>query len=215
MLENIDSSCIPNRWNSTHASNTPRWNASWDELFSWNHMEWVAHLLEACRHRLKGHWCWRTLTFQCISYSILILDGWWSRWWFSNSNIALLSHGSSSMCRSQNPLIKHSKKISSEKTFIKFHLSGLFLLGSYESKIWDHILEPSHKDEMFTGNPRVTPEVTRDVCLLARLMAANLYFAQIEDLMFEVKITIYLFIFNFFCMISFLSFSFMTPDTAM
>jgi phosphoenolpyruvate carboxylase len=36
------------------------------------------------------------------------------------------------------------------------------------------------------GNPRVTPEVTRDVCLLARLMTANLYFAQIEDLMFEV-----------------------------
>lgn len=38
-----------------------------------------------------------------------------------------------------------------------------------------------------SGNPRVTPEVTRDVCLLARLMAANLYFAQIEDLMFEVE----------------------------
>jgi hypothetical protein len=37
------------------------------------------------------------------------------------------------------------------------------------------------------GNPRVTPEVTRDVCLLARMMAANLYYAQIEDLMFEVK----------------------------
>ena len=38
-----------------------------------------------------------------------------------------------------------------------------------------------------SGNPRVTPDVTRDVCLLARLMAANLYFAQIEDLMFEVE----------------------------
>lgn len=37
------------------------------------------------------------------------------------------------------------------------------------------------------GNPRVTPEVTRDVCLLARMMAANLYFSQIEDLMFEVS----------------------------
>ncbi|KAJ3686333.1 hypothetical protein LUZ61_015497 [Rhynchospora tenuis] len=37
------------------------------------------------------------------------------------------------------------------------------------------------------GNPRVTPEVTRDVCLLARLMAANLYFAQIEDLMFQLS----------------------------
>jgi phosphoenolpyruvate carboxylase len=39
---------------------------------------------------------------------------------------------------------------------------------------------------LFAGNPRVTPEVTRDVCLLARMMAANLYFSQIEDLMFEV-----------------------------
>lgn len=37
------------------------------------------------------------------------------------------------------------------------------------------------------GNPRVTPEVTRDVCLLARMMAANLYYSQIEDLMFEVS----------------------------
>lgn len=36
------------------------------------------------------------------------------------------------------------------------------------------------------GNPRVTPEVTRDVCLLARMMAANLYYSQIEELMFEV-----------------------------
>ncbi|KAL8151101.1 hypothetical protein V2J09_020909 [Rumex salicifolius] len=37
------------------------------------------------------------------------------------------------------------------------------------------------------GNPRVTPEVTRDVCLLARMMAANLYFSQIEELMFELS----------------------------
>ncbi|KAK1389259.1 Phosphoenolpyruvate carboxylase [Heracleum sosnowskyi] len=37
------------------------------------------------------------------------------------------------------------------------------------------------------GNPRVTPEVTRDVCLLARMMAANVYFSQIEDLMFEMS----------------------------
>ncbi|CAA0832718.1 Phosphoenolpyruvate carboxylase 3 [Striga hermonthica] len=37
------------------------------------------------------------------------------------------------------------------------------------------------------GNPRVTPEVTRDVCLLARMMAANLYFPRIEDLMFELS----------------------------
>lgn len=40
-----------------------------------------------------------------------------------------------------------------------------------------------------TGNPRVTPEVTRDVCLLARMMAANLYYSQIDDLMFEVEKT--------------------------
>nr|CAA09807.1 ppc2 [Solanum tuberosum] len=37
------------------------------------------------------------------------------------------------------------------------------------------------------GNPRVTPEVTRDVCLLARMMAANLYYSQIDDLMFELS----------------------------
>ncbi|KAK4484675.1 hypothetical protein RD792_007264 [Penstemon davidsonii] len=37
------------------------------------------------------------------------------------------------------------------------------------------------------GNPRVTPEVTRDVCLLARMMAANLYYSLIEDLMFELS----------------------------
>ncbi|CAN6201396.1 unnamed protein product [Urochloa humidicola] len=37
------------------------------------------------------------------------------------------------------------------------------------------------------GNPRVTPEVTRDVCLLARMMAANLYISQIEELMFELS----------------------------
>ncbi|KAI5083404.1 hypothetical protein GOP47_0003147 [Adiantum capillus-veneris] len=37
------------------------------------------------------------------------------------------------------------------------------------------------------GNPRVTPEVTHDVCLLARLMAANLHLSKIEDLMFELS----------------------------
>eukprot|EP00850_Spirogloea_muscicola_P011767 SM000074S21677 [mRNA] locus=s74:317687:324258:- [translate_table: standard] len=37
------------------------------------------------------------------------------------------------------------------------------------------------------GNPRVTPEVTRDVCLLSRLMSANLFLNQIEDLMFELS----------------------------
>jgi len=39
---------------------------------------------------------------------------------------------------------------------------------------------------MQAGNPRVTAEVTKDVCLLARMMAAELYFSEIEDLMFEV-----------------------------
>ncbi|PIA33268.1 hypothetical protein AQUCO_04200202v1 [Aquilegia coerulea] len=33
----------------------------------------------------------------------------------------------------------------------------------------------------------VTPEVTRDACLLARMIAANLYYSQIEDLMFELS----------------------------
>jgi hypothetical protein len=42
------------------------------------------------------------------------------------------------------------------------------------------------------GNPRVTPEVTRHVCLLARMMAANLYYSQIEDLMFEVPSSFYI-----------------------
>ncbi|KAI8017038.1 Phosphoenolpyruvate carboxylase 1 [Camellia lanceoleosa] len=36
-------------------------------------------------------------------------------------------------------------------------------------------------------NPRFTHEVTRDVCLLARMMAANLYYSHIEDLMFELS----------------------------
>lgn len=36
----------------------------------------------------------------------------------------------------------------------------------------------------------MTPEVTRDVCLLARMMAANLYYSQIEDLMFEVILSV-------------------------
>ncbi|GJT85851.1 phosphoenolpyruvate carboxylase gene [Tanacetum coccineum] len=37
------------------------------------------------------------------------------------------------------------------------------------------------------GNLRTTPEVTRDVCLLARTMATNTYFSQIKDLMFEMS----------------------------
>ena len=37
------------------------------------------------------------------------------------------------------------------------------------------------------GNPRVTPEVKRYVCLLAKMMAPNLYYSQIQDLMFELS----------------------------
>ncbi|TYG88923.1 hypothetical protein ES288_A12G059700v1 [Gossypium darwinii] len=47
-------------------------------------------------------------------------------------------------------------------------------MGAYRTEGWD-------------SNPRVTPEVTRDVCLLARMMAANLYYSQIEDLMSELS----------------------------
>ncbi|KAK9275317.1 hypothetical protein L1049_022580 [Liquidambar formosana] len=57
---------------------------------------------------------------------------------------------------------------------------------------------PTPQDEMKAGMsylhetiwkeiPRVTPEVTRDVCLLGRMMAANLYYSQIEDVMFELS----------------------------
>lgn len=49
----------------------------------------------------------------------------------------------------------------------------------------DHVISIQY----YAGNPRVTPEVTRDVCLLARMMAANLYYSQIEDLMFEVLVS--------------------------
>ena len=35
--------------------------------------------------------------------------------------------------------------------------------------------------------PRVTLEVTKDVCLLARMMASNLYYSKIEELMFELS----------------------------
>ena len=49
------------------------------------------------------------------------------------------------------------------------------------SRRWD---EGGDRDD----NPRVTPEVTRDFCLLASMMAANLYYSQIEDLMFAVYV---------------------------
>ncbi|KAG1677399.1 hypothetical protein FOA52_010779 [Chlamydomonas sp. UWO 241] len=37
------------------------------------------------------------------------------------------------------------------------------------------------------GNPNVTSEITRDVCLVARLEAANAYFRVVESLMFELS----------------------------
>ena len=37
------------------------------------------------------------------------------------------------------------------------------------------------------GNPFVTPETTRDVVITARLSAINLYFTDIEQLMFELS----------------------------
>lgn len=67
--------------------------------------------------------------------------------------------------------LTHSHRIISSITMVVFSLN-IYL-------IWT------------AGNPRVTPEVTRDVCLLARMMAANLYFSQIEDLMFEVSETVF------------------------
>lgn len=66
--------------------------------------------------------------------------------------------------------------------------NGSFLNGissKTTSKIMMHC-SPDISLMWMAGNPRVTPEVTRDVCLLARMMAANLYYSQIEELMFEV-----------------------------
>ena len=37
------------------------------------------------------------------------------------------------------------------------------------------------------GNPFVTPETTREVVITARLSAVNLYFQQIEQLMFDLS----------------------------
>ena len=62
------------------------------------------------------------------------------------------------------------------------------------------------------GNPRVTPEVTRDVCLLARMMAANLYYSQIEDLMFEVCNVLSSLMFSLICLLNiFMVSSFAAP----
>ena len=37
------------------------------------------------------------------------------------------------------------------------------------------------------GNPFVTPETTREVVITARLSAVNLYFQQVEQLMFDLS----------------------------
>ena len=39
------------------------------------------------------------------------------------------------------------------------------------------------------GNPNVTPEVTRQACLLARWMAADLYFREVDALRAELSMT--------------------------
>lgn len=75
---------------------------------------------------------------------------------------------------------------------VLIHIFNVYVLGLVKTSLVDktYKLEESIAYLCFklndAGNPRVTPEVTRDVCLLARMMAANLYFSQIEDLMFEV-----------------------------
>ena len=38
------------------------------------------------------------------------------------------------------------------------------------------------------GNPNVTHDTTRDVCILARLTACDLYFKEIEQLMFDMSL---------------------------
>lgn len=38
------------------------------------------------------------------------------------------------------------------------------------------------------GNPNVTHDTTRDVCVLARLEAVNYYFKAVERLMFDLSI---------------------------
>ena len=38
------------------------------------------------------------------------------------------------------------------------------------------------------GNPNVTSQTTRDVCLVARLEAANAYFHVVESLMFDLSV---------------------------
>ena len=38
------------------------------------------------------------------------------------------------------------------------------------------------------GNPFVTPETTREVVITARLSAVNLYFQQVDSLMFDLSI---------------------------
>lgn len=38
------------------------------------------------------------------------------------------------------------------------------------------------------GNPNVTHDVTRDVCIIARLEAVDAYFKAVEQLMFELSV---------------------------
>jgi phosphoenolpyruvate carboxylase len=84
------------------------------------------------------------------------------------------------------PLIKFSSWMGGDR-------DGKFIHSPYFQKLvtLEEGLYINNSDDfssVYIGNPRVTPDVTRDVCLLARMMAANLYVTEIEDLMFEVYI---------------------------
>lgn len=46
------------------------------------------------------------------------------------------------------------------------------------------------KKKQISPSMGTTSQVTRDVCLLGRAMVGNMYFPQIEDLMFDVSTTL-------------------------
>ena len=76
-----DSSCIQNWWNPENSSYATRWNAGWDELFSWNNMEGCSKVFTACWYRFEEHWNKWARSLQCSFYSVFFLDGWES-WWY-------------------------------------------------------------------------------------------------------------------------------------
>lgn len=77
-----DSSCISHRWNSEDSTNPTGWDASRNELLSWDNMERCAEILAPCWHCLeesRNRWA---CPLQCPSHSILFVDGWRS-WWYA------------------------------------------------------------------------------------------------------------------------------------